>query len=61
MADQWPVDSDIILEEVINGMRKARKPKVLILNILQGVLFLKKIFRSQHIYQENPATLTLRR
>ena len=43
MADQWPVDSDIILEEVINGMRKAKKPKILILNILQEVLFLKKI------------------
>ena len=43
MADQRPVGSDIIFEKVINGMRKAKKPKILILNILQEVLFLKKI------------------
>ena len=43
MADQWPVGSDIIFEKVINGMRKAKKPKIQILNILQEVLFLKKI------------------
>ena len=60
MADQWPVDSDIISEEVTDGVRKVKKPKILILNTLQEVLSLEEFLRSQQIYQENPITLTLR-
>ena len=59
MADQWSDDSDIIFEEETDGVRKVKKPKILILNTLQEISSLEEFFRSQRIYQENPITLTL--